>query len=45
MFQKLFEYWKHFKRIDIVDPVDGIGKIDDYIPHPQMVLRKEHNLN
>ncbi len=42
--QKLFEYWKHFKRIDIGGSVDGIGKIDDYIRHPSKWSHIEKNI-
>ena len=42
--QKLFEYWKHFKRIDIGGSVDGIGRIDDYIRHPSKWSQIEKNI-
>ncbi len=42
--QKLFDYWKHFKRIDIGGSVDGIGKLDEYIRYPSKWPEIEKNM-
>lgn len=42
--QKLFQYWEHFKRIDIGGSVDGIGKLDEYIRYPSKWPDIEKNI-